>query len=94
MGVRVRAGGTGAPGGGGGLTVLKARGVDVNGGGSGPPFSSPFTLRFSGGSEGGAPPLSFFFPCFPPFPCEPDALSIFASCSSNVASHAGSIRHT
>lgn len=59
-------------------------GVDVNGGGNGAPFKSPFTLRFNGGSRIDAP-FSFFFPFTPSTPVTAlaDCLD-FASCSSNA----------
>ena len=52
---------------------LKDKGVEVNGGGKGAPFRSPFTLRLRGGSSKAV--FSFFRLPFagPSFP--PDALA-------------------
>ena len=44
--------------------VLKARGVEVNGGGNGAPLGSPFTLLFNAGSSG-ITALPFFPVGFP-----------------------------
>ena len=49
------------------VVVLKARGVEVNGGGNGAPLESPLTLLLSGGSRG-TTAFVFFPPTLPSFP--------------------------
>lgn len=75
-----------------GLTVLKASGAEVNGGGKGVPFGSPLILLFNGGSRG-TTALPFFPTSLPSFPIGPPMTFLLASSSSNTCSCASSTPH-
>lgn len=64
--------------------LFRGSGVEVNGGGRGPPLRSPLTLLFKAGSNIECP-LSFFLLPLPSFAPEPPAADsvLFASCSSS-----------